>query len=70
MLHLSGFDVVEEYRYTPFWMDVVAKPGGVSQEVYPPLHQSGERVLARHAGTPDDQLPKWALKQVKALRHP
>ena len=70
MLQLSGFYVVEEFRYTPFWMDIVATPGGVSQDVYPPLHQSGERVLARYVGTPDDQIPKWAAEQVKALRHP
>jgi hypothetical protein len=68
MLRYSGFDISEEFDYTPFWMDFVAKPGGVSLDTYPPLDQSAKRVLARHADTPDDALPIWAQRQVKALR--
>jgi SAM-dependent methyltransferase len=68
MLRYSGFDVIEEHPYTPFWIDVVAQPGGVSLNTYPPLSQSDDRVLARHADTNDDDLPIWAERQVRLLR--
>ena len=68
MLRFSGFDVKEEYLYTPFWLDVVANVGGVSTDIYPPLNQSAGRVLARHADLPTSKLPQWAAGQVSALR--
>jgi SAM-dependent methyltransferase len=68
MLRYSGLDVTAEHRYGPYWMDMVTKPGGVSMDMYPPDEQSRERVLARHAGVPDDELPLWARAQVQAIR--
>lgn len=54
MLEHAGFDVVQQHQLSPFSIDVVAEPGGVPTDIYPPLHQSGERVLSRHEGVPDD----------------
>lgn len=68
MLVYSGLDIIEEHRYGPYWMDMVAKPGGVSMEMYPPDEQSRERVRTRHAGTADEDLPIWARNQVRAIR--
>ena len=68
MVHYAGFTVVDEYFYGPFWLDLVTKVGGESTDIYPPLDQSRERVRARHADTPDDQLPVWARGQVRRIR--
>ena len=68
MIHYSGFTITDEHFYGPYWMDCVTKVGGQSTDIYPPLTQSNERVRERHADTPDDQLPSWAARQVRAIR--
>lgn len=68
MLHYSGFTIDDEHFYGPYWMDCVTTVGGQSTDIYPPLDQSNERVRRRHEGTPDDQLPSWAARQVRAVR--
>jgi hypothetical protein len=68
MLRLAGFEPVDELVYTPYWMDVVNKLGGISPEVYPVPGQSGARLLERYAGVADDALPPYSQRQVRALR--
>ncbi len=68
MVHHSGFEITEERRHGAFFMDVVAKLGGVSMDIYPPDDQSRERVRRRHEGTPDADLPVWAAGQVRSIR--
>ena len=69
MLHYNGFDVVDEYQFAPFWIDVVAKPGGQSTDIYAPRGQSAGRVLDRYAHLADDDVPPYAQDQVRTLRH-
>jgi SAM-dependent methyltransferase len=68
MLHFSGFQVTEEHVVTPFWLDLVARPGGQSTNIYPPFDQSRERARQRHADTATDQLPRWAASQLRDIR--
>ncbi len=68
MLHYTGFDVSEEYLYTPIWTDVVARVGGMSTDIYSAFDQPTGRVLARYDGVPDAAVPQWAQRQTRALR--
>jgi hypothetical protein len=68
MLHFSGFEITEEFAVTPFWIDLLARPGGQSVDIYPPFGQSRERVRRRHDGVPTEQIPPWAAGQVADIR--
>jgi SAM-dependent methyltransferase len=68
MLHYNGFEPIAEYQYAPFWMDVVAKPGGTPIDIYAPRFQSEKRVLDRYTGMSDEQVPPYAQAQVRMLR--
>jgi hypothetical protein len=64
MMRFTGLDIIEEYLYLPFCLDIVAKVGGESLDIYPPLDFCRERARRRYADTPQDQLPRWAEAQM------
>jgi hypothetical protein len=69
MMRFTGLDITEEYLYLPFCLDVVAKVGGESLDIYPPPSFYRDRARRRHADIPQDQLPRWAEAQMEGLRN-
>jgi SAM-dependent methyltransferase len=70
MMHYSGFEVTDEYLYSPFWIDLVVRPGGQSTDIYPALGLVRERARQRFADTPRDRLPTWADVEGDEIRSP
>jgi SAM-dependent methyltransferase len=68
MMRFTGLDITEEYRYAAAALDVVARPGGIPLDIYPPEGFYRNRALDRHGSTPPDQVPSYATEQMELLR--
>jgi hypothetical protein len=58
LVHTAGFEIREEYRYSPFIVDLVAVPGAPPQSI-PPLGFSRDRGRATVEGMAPGERPAW-----------
>lgn len=58
LIHTAGFEILEEYRYTPVFMDIVARPAG-TPDFIPQLGASRRRSRDLLSAIAAEERPQW-----------